>query len=108
MLKGTWIEATGQRWKFYVVFGLLGLSILLFVALLIGRERATAETGAWMLLGLFILMLAFVFWTLFSFSCPHCQARPIWRVLRSLPQDESVYVAFFMLSHCPVCNHSFH
>jgi hypothetical protein len=53
-------------------------------------------------------MLAFVFWTLFSFSCPHCQARPIWRVLRSLPQDESVYVAFFMLSHCPVCNHSFH
>ena len=107
MFEKTWIGATGQKWKAYVMFGLLGLNTSLIVWLIFFAD----QTEPWVFTSMaFVFLLAaliFFLWTFFAITCPYCGSRVIWTVLRTLPHDESTYVAFFLLSHCPSCKRSF-
>jgi hypothetical protein len=105
MLEKTWIGVTGQRWKVYISLVLMSATI-------------ASIAGAWVYADqedLFILgILAFVgigltwlLWTFFSFRCPSCRSHVVWRVLRLLPHEESIQVAFFFLTNCPACKRAF-
>lgn len=107
MLERTWIAVTGQRWKLYVVFGLLALMGAWFVVTMTYADEVPSDVGAAMLLVLFVTIAAFIAWTLFAITCPFCRARIIWTVLRTLPHEGSTEIAFFLLSNCPKCKRSF-
>jgi predicted membrane protein len=107
MLERTWIAATGQRWKVYILFGLLALTVLWFGFTLAYLEYVSANTGSLFLLILFVVILSFIAWTLLAVLCPFCRTRVIWKILRTLPHEKSVQVAFFLLTECPECKRSF-
>ena len=107
MLEKTWIGATGQRWKVYVIFGLLAITVVWLAATIAFLDRLPSDLGGLVLLILFLMIIGFISWTFWSLSCPFCGNRVIWTVLRTLPHQESVHVAFFFLTNCPACKRSF-
>lgn len=107
MFEKTWIGATGQRWKVYVMFGLMALTISLFVLAMYLIDRTEPAVGTLILLTFLCVAMTFFLWTFFAINCPFCGSRVIWNVLRTLPHQESIYVAFFSLTHCPSCKGSF-
>jgi len=107
MLEKTWIGVTRQRWKIYALFGLMALFMGWFVATLFYADEVSADLGALMIIMVMLLGLTFILWAFLSLHCPFCRSRVIWKVLRVLPHQESVYVAFFLLTNCPTCKRSF-
>ena len=107
MLEKTWIGATGQRWKVYVMFGLMGLTVGCFPVPIVFGDRLSLPFGIWMILISLVVGLIFMLWAFFAIYCPFCGCRIIWTVLRALPHQESIAVAFFFLTHCPKCKQAF-
>lgn len=105
MLEKTWIGITRQRWKVYVSLVLMSITIASFVgALAYGDQEEIFTFG---ILAFVTVGLTWILWTFFSFHCPFCRTRVVWKVLRLLPHQESIHVAFFFLTNCPTCKRSF-
>ena len=101
MFEKTWIGVTGQRWKVYVMFGLMALTISLLVWMIFFSDGTDPAVGTSIAGIFFVVALTFFLWTFFAIHCPFCRGRVIWHVLRTLPHQDSIYVAFFFLTQCP-------
>lgn len=107
MFEKTWIGVTGQRWKMYIMFALLALTMGLLVWAIFFGDRLDPSFGAWIIVMFLCVAVIFFLWLCFAIGCPFCGCRVIWTILRRLPHQESIYVAFFFLTHCPKCKCSF-
>ena len=105
MLENTWIGVTGQLWKLYVSLVLMTATIASIAAAWAYIEREDIFIVG--ILSFVALGLVWLGWTFFSFRCPTCSSPVVWKVLRLLPHEESIQVAFFVLTNCPTCNHAF-
>lgn len=105
MLEKTWIGITRQQWKVYVSLALMSVTIASFVGALAYADDEDIFTFG--ILVFVAIGLTWLLWTFFSFHCPFCRSRVVWRVLRLLPHQESIYVAFVFLTNCPTCKRSF-
>lgn len=70
MLEKTWIGATGQRWKAYVIFGLLAVTVAWLAVTIAFLDRPPSDLGALALLVLFLMIVGCISWTFWSLSCP--------------------------------------
>jgi hypothetical protein len=77
----SWLEATGQRWKLHIFFGLMSVTFILVFALAL--SFGTGDGTLPIVLGIAAATCAVVahLWVAFSVRCPNCHRQIGWLVL---------------------------
>ena len=102
-----WTKVSRQKSKLYILFSLLLLCIIVFIAFIIipSNEMDATQLNeylpivaiAWV--GVAFIATGFGF---FSIGCPKCGCRVIWKIVRTVPSDQFV-AALSALDKCPCC-----
>lgn len=99
------ILASGQAWKLAISLVLPMVAVVCFAAGIIVMDQSDTAFSV-LMISYTVMFVSVVVWTVLSLVCPFCRARIVWLVLRRLPHQESLQIAFFSLTHCPSCRRS--
>jgi hypothetical protein len=99
---GTWIEASGQRWKLDVFFVGMTISASLWVVIWLWPSASdNVRFGVLPGLAAFFGLLALV-WFITSIRCSACRGRVGWYAVRRLEIKKWLHAVMFSLA-CPIC-----
>ena len=98
----TWLESTGQRWKFGVFTALLlGGGAAIFAARLVREQRVDITLS---LAGVISALCSLV-WLRLSIRCVSCREPVAWRMISTRPHGTWL-AELLALRECPKCHSS--
>ena len=102
MVRGTWLEQSGQRWKVGAFFVGMGVSGALFAAMLFWMTASDEMRFLKLPLAATTVGIRAFFWLIASVRCGSCGGRPAWHAVQKL--DHAVWLQVLMFAKaCPIC-----
>lgn len=102
MVRGTWIAATGQRWKLIVCFAGAALAGALFLVDFFVEPARSDLRPFDLSLAATVMGFLSLTWLVTSVRCPRCLGRPAWYAVRKLDVNRWLHVLMFSTG-CPIC-----
>jgi hypothetical protein len=96
-----WIAQSGQAWKLYVFYALLGSGLVLFVAFLLAVNDVLAGSVP-LAVGFVTTTLGALAWLGLSVKCRACGERVAWTILRTQSAGQWL-TTMTALENCPRC-----
>jgi hypothetical protein len=104
----SWMEASGQRWKLHVFYGLMAAGAVFgvnFIADVNGSSLIRGIDGPAAAIIFATMPGTALLWLVLSIRCSICGMRPVGSILKHTNAN-SWLEAITSLSDCPKCSHS--